>query len=256
MTRLTYAVGDIHGRLDLLLKAIEAIEGRGDGSDARIVMLGDYVDRGPHSRQVVEYLIANAERLGMVCLKGNHEAMMVSAIRGADLGSISHWMRYGGEETMKSYGWAGRHAPNFALVPREHLDWMASLPVMMCDRHRVFVHAGLDPDKNLQRQDEAVCLWIRDRFLNADLERVGLHVVHGHTPEWSLKTRASEPELLARRTNLDTGAYYTGVLTVGVFADESPGGPVDVLTIRSDPKGQEAVSPRWRVSDVPPDVKA
>jgi len=246
MTRLTYAVGDIHGRLDLLVKAINAIEAHGAGHQIRIIMLGDYVDRGPDSRGVVEYLIASARRLEMICLKGNHEAMMADAIGSGDPKSLSMWIQYGGLETMKSYGWTWRRTPDFSIIPREHLEWMAGLPVSARDGDRVFVHAGLDPDKALDRQDEAVCLWIRDRFLEASLEKVGAHVVHGHTPEWSEKTEAAAPELLAHRTNLDTGAYFTGVLAIGVFAEESPGGPVEVLTVRGDAESQENVAPRWR----------
>jgi serine/threonine protein phosphatase 1 len=246
MTRLTYAVGDIHGRLDLLMRAIEAVEAHGKGHHFRIVMLGDYIDRGPDSRGVIEFLIANATRLKMVCLKGNHEAMMVEAIKSADAKLQAHWLRYGGLETMKSYGWTWRRTPDFSIVPREHLEWMAARPVTTRDRERIFVHAGLEPEKELHRQDEAACLWIREKFLEANLDKVGLHVVHGHTPEWSRKTRPAEPELLAHRTNLDTGAYYTGVLAVGVFADGAPGGPVELLRITGDAHGQESVARRWR----------
>jgi serine/threonine protein phosphatase 1 len=105
---------------------------------------------------------------------------------------------------------------------------------MLRDGQRVFVHAGLHPDRTLDEQDEDVCLWIRDRFLDADQSLHGLHVVHGHTPQWRGKTEAVKIERLAHRTNLDTGAYYTNRLTVGVFADDKPGGPVKVFQVKSD----------------------
>jgi serine/threonine protein phosphatase 1 len=246
MRKLTYAIGDIHGRLDLLLGAVTAIHSHGLGDHVRIVMLGDYVDRGPDSRGVVDYLIANAQPRGIVCLKGNHEAMMVEAIRGRDLGTISRWMFQGGEETMRSYGWTGRHAASAALIPLEHLDWMAGLPLMVRDEERVYVHAGVDPARALDEQDEATCLWIRDRFLDSSLERTNLHVVHGHTPEWREKPIASETEQLPHRTNLDTGAYMTGVLAIGVFESGRPGGPIEVLTVSCPTTDPNMTAPRWR----------
>jgi serine/threonine protein phosphatase 1 len=246
MRRFTYAIGDVHGRLDLLLEAITAIHAHGLGDHSRIVTLGDYVDRGPDSRGVVEYLLANAEGQRIVCLKGNHESMMIEAIRGGDLNIMSRWMFYGGEETMRSYGWTGRHAPSAALIPPEHLDWMAGLPLMVRDEERIYVHAGLDPEVAVDEQDEATCLWIRDRFLDSNLEQIGLHVVHGHSPQWREKLNAGETEQLAHRTNLDTGAYMTGVLAIGVFESGRPGGPIDVLTVSCPTADPNMVAPRWR----------
>jgi len=248
MSAFTYAIGDVHGRLDLLMKAIAAIDGHGVGDGSRIIMLGDYVDRGPESRGVVEYLMAHAERQRIVCLKGNHEAMMIEAIRGGDLNRMSTWMFHGGEETMRSYGWTGRHAASGALVPPSHLDWMASLPLMVRDAERVYVHAGLDPAFPVLEQDEATCLWIRDRFLDSRLDQIGLHVVHGHTPQWRGKPNAGEVERLPHRTNLDTGAYMTGVLAIGVFETGRPGGPVELLKVSCATGQSNVVAPRWRVT--------
>ena len=246
MRSLTYAIGDVHGRLDLLLEAVSSIDAHSGGDYGRIVLLGDYVDRGPNSRGVVDYLITNAERLRMVCLKGNHEAMMVEAICGGSLSSLSQWMFHGGEETLKSYGWTGRHAPSGSLVPREHLDWMARLPLTLRECHRLYVHAGLAPEQAIQDQDEQAFLWIRNRFLESDLSGVGLHVVHGHTPKWRGKPETSEVERLPHRTNLDTGAYATGVLAVGVFESGRPGGPTEILTVRATAANGRPVAPRWR----------
>ena len=93
------------------------------------------------------------------------------------------------------------------------------------------MHAGLEPGVPLGLQDEATLLWIRGPFLRAPAEAFEAHVVHGHTPLWDEKPEAAEPELLAHRTNLDTGAYFTGVLTVGVFDPAAPGGPIELLPV-------------------------
>jgi serine/threonine protein phosphatase 1 len=246
MLNATYAIGDIHGRLDLLQAALLAIHDHSRGAYTRIIMLGDYVDRGPDSRGVVEYLVARAERENIVCLKGNHEAMMVEAIRGRDLGRMSRWMFHGGEETMRSYGWTGRHVADSALIPHEHLEWMANLPLMFRDAERVYVHAGLDPSLSVDEQSERDCLWMREPFLSSPLEALDLHVVHGHTPEWRGKTDPRKIEALPGRTNLDTGAYMTGVLVIGVFDGGRPGGPVDVLSVSSPADHSNRVALRWR----------
>jgi len=249
MRKFTYAIGDVHGRYDLLQEAMAAIHDHGGGQHGRIVMLGDYVDRGPDSRGVVEYLIAHTKSQRIVCLKGNHEAMMVEAIRGGDLNRMSAWMFHGGEETMRSYGWSGRHAASGALIPPAHLDWMAGLPLMVRDDERIYVHAGVDPSVPIDEQSEATCLWIGERFLSSSLDRLTHHVVHGHSPKWREKMRTAQVERLAHRTNLDTGAYLTGVLAVGIFERGRLGGPVEVLCVSRAPGDPELVAPRWRGSE-------
>ncbi len=254
MRKFTYAIGDVHGRLDLLLEAMASIHDHGAGEHSRIVMLGDYVDRGPESRGVVEYLMAHAPAQRIVCLKGNHEAMMVEAIRGGDLNRMSAWMFHGGEETMRSYGWSGRHAASGVLIPPAHLDWMADLPLMVRDDERVYVHAGIDPAAPLDEQSATTCLWIRERFLRSNLERLSHHVVHGHSPKWREKLQIADVERLPHRTNLDTGAYLTGVLAIGVFECGRLGGPVEVLCVSRAPGDAEMVAPRWRASGEPQSV--
>ena len=224
---LVYAVGDIHGRLDLLLRALEQIEAHAAGRPATLVLLGDYVDRGPESRGVVERLMDLQQRPGrVVCLKGNHEDLMVRGLTGGAV-SAGHWLDNGGLEALRSYGAAG--PDEFRLVPEAHLDWMEDLPLMARDRHRLYVHAGVAPGRAPERQSERTCLWIRERFLEAPAEALPAHVVHGHTPEWAGKPRAADPELLPHRTNLDTGAWHTGVLGVAVFDAARPGGPLELL---------------------------
>ena len=102
------------------------------------------------------------------------------------------------------------------------------------------------PEQPVQEQDDQIFLWIRNRFLESDLSAVGLHVVHGHTPKWRGKPDTSAVERLPHRTNLDTGAYATGVLSIGVFESNGPGGPVEVLTVKATAENAERVAPRWR----------
>ncbi|WP_158914554.1 metallophosphoesterase family protein [Caulobacter sp. S45] len=229
---LTYVVGDIHGRYDLLCQAVERINQHAGGRSGRVVFLGDYVDRGPQSSKVIDSLMVAQRLSAAVCLKGNHEDMMLRAFLG-DADEAIYWIHAGGEATLRSYGSQSGLMAAMHLVPPTHLDWLRALPTILEDEHRIYVHAGLDPSKPADDQDEHTLLWIRERFLRADpADFAGRkHIVHGHTPEWEGKREAAEPELLAHRTNLDTGAFWTGVLTVGVFDALQPGGPVDVLRV-------------------------
>jgi serine/threonine protein phosphatase 1 len=222
--RRVYAIGDIHGRLDLLEAALERIAAHDEPDTARtVICLGDYVDRGPDSAGVVARLMA-LEDDGFVCLKGNHEAIMVEAL-GASGEEMDFWLNVGGMETLNSYG------PSRA-VPPEQVRWLDGLPLWWSDGNRYYVHAGLEPNVPIKEQDEAVLLWIRDKFLLAPAEALPGHVVHGHTPRWRGKPDAAVPELLGQRTNLDTGAWLTGVLSVGVFDPDAAGGPLEVLAVR------------------------
>lgn len=224
MTSLTYAIGDIHGRLDLLGAALAAIKAHAGAAKHRVICLGDLVDRGPDSRGVVETIMDFVDGSTFICLKGNHENMMARALRGGDPGAMAHWIANGGGETLVSYG-------GLNGVPAAHLDWIEARPLFWRDAHRLFVHAGVAPKVALEDQSERSLLWIREAFLTAPAEALPAHVVHGHTPQWAGKSDMAAPELLPHRTNLDTGAVYTGVLSVGVFDDTTPGGPVEVLGI-------------------------
>lgn len=217
--RLTFAIGDVHGERELLERAFAAMEDRAGGETWRAVLLGDYVDRGPDSAGVIRLLRAAEREGGIVCLKGNHEAMMIKAIETGDTG---HWFRNGGKETLRSYHGA---------VELEDIAWMRGLPVAFVDEHRVYVHGGLEPGVPLAEQEEETCLWIRVPFLRASAEALPAHVVHGHTPRWEGKPTRELPERLPHRTNLDTGAFYTGRLSIGVFETDRPGGAVDIIQI-------------------------
>jgi serine/threonine protein phosphatase 1 len=224
----TYAVGDVHGRLDLLELAFDRIAAHAGARPHRVVMLGDYVDRGPDSSGVIEFLMLR-EGEGLVCLKGNHEEMMLRALADED-GALWFWLSNGGSETLRSYG-ARPDGDIRRVVPETHVRWLSDLPLTTADPHRIFVHAGLEPDVPLRLQDEATLLWIRGRFLRAPAKAFEAHIVHGHTPQWDGKPDLAKPELLEGRTNLDTGAWTTGVLTVGVFDPSVPGGPTKIMAI-------------------------
>lgn len=224
-----FAIGDVHGeaqRLRLLYMAILdriAFENR----TARIVHLGDYVDRGPDSRGVIEAIMELERRfdrdplIEVIALKGNHEEMMLSQIAGA----TDHWLEQGGRETLASYGVdADEHAHDWAeLIPKTHLRWLSSLPTLLYDEPRrlAFVHAGVDPRTFPNCRDE-IRLWTRSEAFTIDgewpdrPELEGLTVVHGHTP-------VEEPEITDRRINVDTGAVYGGPLTAVMLKDgEAP----------------------------------
>lgn len=219
----TYAIADLHGRFDLLSAALAKIEEHATGPYT-IICLGDYVDRGPQSRQIIEHLIAGSTKPGqtLICLKGNHEAMMVQCCR--EPRNIGWWLGNGGGSTLMSYGQAPGEVADPRVVPEEHLGWLAALPLTHVDEHRIYVHAGVDPLRLLETQGEDELLW--RRYAPGDERGLGTrHVVHGHDPF------EEGPLLLAKRTDLDTLAWATGRLVIGVFDDAAPGGPVDLIEV-------------------------
>ncbi len=240
--RITYGVGDIHGRLDLLKSAVEAIAEHAKDTEFRVVFLGDYVDRGPDSRRVIELLMGLQRIWSVVCLKGNHEELMLRAVVERADGALQLWLENGGAATLRSYG-LEPEAESADRIPSRHIRWLSSLPLTTADPHRIFVHAGLMPRTASHRQKEQTCLWIRKRFLEGQPGDFEGHVVHGHTPLWDGKPDPGQPELLEHRTNLDTGAFATGVLSVGVFDAERPGGPIEVLRIAGRPMHHLVIDP-------------
>jgi serine/threonine protein phosphatase 1 len=221
---LTYVIPDVHGRYDLLCEGLSDISAHSQGSAGVIVMLGDYVDKGPDSKQVIDRLLSGvADGWNLVALKGNHDAMMVEALR--DPSKMAAWTEKGGDAALASYG------GDPAAVPQSHIAWLDQLRLMHVDTHRLYVHAGVDPDISLARQNEATLLW--KRYPKGFSGGFGeLHVVHGHDnfPEG--------PLLYQGRTNLDTLAWRTGRLTIGVFDDDRPGGPIDFIEVRGPSAGR------------------
>lgn len=212
-----YVIGDIHGRDDLLGKLLEKIDkdARAHKGPARKIFLGDYVDRGLFSRQVIDRLIAlrEKEKEPPVFLLGNHEQVMRELLRGRDGGLLEDWLRFGGRETLMSYGvnassFGGGVGVIPALrekIPPAHVDFIERLETSATIGDYFFCHAGVRPGVDLAKQEEQDLIWIRYEFL-MHKEPHAKMIVHGHTI-------APEPELKPNRINLDTGAYATGRLT-------------------------------------------
>jgi serine/threonine protein phosphatase 1 len=221
---LTYVIPDIHGRYDLLSEGLVDIAVHSTGAAGTIVTIGDYVDKGPESRQVIETLLPGvAEGWSLVALKGNHDAMMANALR--DPSKMALWIEKGGDAALASYG------GDPAAIPQSHLAWLDGLRLMHIDNHRIYVHAGVDPEVPLDQQSETTLLW--KRYPKGFPDGFGrFHVVHGHD------NSPDGPLLFEGRTNLDTIAWRTGRLVIGVFDDDTPGGPVDFIVVKGSAAGR------------------
>jgi serine/threonine protein phosphatase 1 len=217
MPVITYAIGDIHGSYTKLANLLRHCRDYRGSNEFRFIFLGDYVDRGRRSREVVELLMATqaAAPDRVVCLRGNHEDMLTSAAKRED---EQLWLDNGGGATLASYGVACA-----ADIPAEHLAWFERLPLAISDERRFFVHAGIMPGIPLARQTKETMLWIRGRFLS-DPRDHGQFIVHGHTP-----TETMLPELQHNRLNLDTLAWHGGPLTAAAFDDRTIG-PLAFIT--------------------------
>lgn len=222
---LTYVIPDLHGRCDLLDDGLAAIAAHEAGKAGVIVTIGDYVDKGPHSKEVIDRLLSGAaDGWRLIALKGNHDAMMVRALR--DPFKMASWLEKGGGAALASYG------GDPAAVPQAHIAWLDGLPLMHLDSHRLYVHAGVDAGLPLGRQNEATLLC--KRYPKGFPGGYGeLHVVHGHD------NFPAGPLLYEGRTNLDTRAWQTGRLVIGVFDDGRPGGPIDLIAVKRSPSSQQ-----------------
>lgn len=221
-----YAIGDIHGRLDLFMALLAKIREDAAGRAVirtKVVVLGDVIDRGPGSAQVLNELrrITGISK-DLIVLMGNHEAYMIDALHG-DKAAFTAWMRFGGRQTLESFGIPS--APDSdveallrlarASIDRGLIQWMDRLPVSYRSGDFFFVHAGVRPGVPLNEQDESDLLWITDEFLD-DQEDHGAIVVHGHSVD------EGGPRFMRNRIGLDTGAYRTGRLSaVGIEADQT-----------------------------------
>jgi serine/threonine protein phosphatase 1 len=227
--RLVYAIGDVHGRLDVLeplLRDIAAdVLATRPAERPLLVFLGDYVDRGPESCQVVDRvlgLIADGA-FETVALKGNHEEALLQFLD--DPAFAATWMEHGGGATLVSYGvqpaatrtdveaWSKVRDAFDEALPARHRDFYQGLELIRIVGDYAFVHAGVRPGVAIEHQTERDLLWIRWEFLN-DRGPFGKVIVHGHTP-------TEEPQVLPHRLGVDTGAYATGVLTaVRLYGEE------------------------------------
>ncbi|MEL7198883.1 MAG: metallophosphoesterase family protein [Pseudomonadota bacterium] len=219
-----YAIGDIHGRLDLfnaLIDQIEADDQALEKADTHMILLGDLVDRGPDSSGVVERAREWQKTREVRILAGNHEDMFLESFEKPDI--LRHFLKHGGRETILSYGISKQQ---FDAMTLEEL--FAALPKLVSQEERnyinafeeyiiagdyLFVHAGIDPAVSITEQKRSDMLWIRDRFLNhqGPLEKV---VVHGHTI-------FDDVVNLGNRIGVDTGAFRSGVLTALVLEGDT-----------------------------------
>ena len=213
MTVITYAVGDIHGRLDLLENLLDHVEADAafQGAAATIVFTGDYVDRGASSYGVVERLIAGPRRAvdRFVCLRGNHDDLFIRAIT---LGTgLPDWAWQLHRHAILSYR---RDGADHAADLRRHASFLAGLPLIHDDGRNLFVHAGIRPGVAIEAQTEEDLTWIRADFLDYEgpLPR---RVIHGHT------IMGDEPVVRLNRVSIDTGAYRSGRLTAAVIDGET-----------------------------------
>lgn len=224
MTQPIYAIGDIHGQIDELARVLSLIETDG-GPDANIVFIGDYVDRGPDSRAVIDMLISGqAAGKPWVTLKGNHDRYFTRFLNyqsvydpGTRAGLFWFNPKLGGDKTLASYGieaedgapLAPIHDAALAAVPQAHRRFLENLPVMHVTDDLVFVHAGIRPGVALDAQNEDDLIWIRTGFLDHEGD-FGRLVVHGHTA-------LDHPQHHGNRVNLDGGAGYFRPLHAAVF---------------------------------------
>lgn len=213
-----YAIGDVHGRLDLLTDLLAKIEADNEllpPAKVYLVFLGDLVDRGPDSHGVIEHLLLHPPQFGRsVMIKGNHEEFFLSVLEG-DAKMVVPWLSYGGYECAESYGvtkgWVLNATPESVIerltrqVPQTHQSFLKDMADTFRFGDYLFVHAGIRPGVDLCDQSSKDLRWIRDGFLE-DRSDHGVIVVHGHTI-------VDRPEQHPNRIAVDTGAYKSGVLT-------------------------------------------
>lgn len=248
---LTFNIADLHGRSDLLKLAFKEIDKKWNPTEDTVVLTGDYIDRGPDSKGVIETIMQLQSIFPdrIVALKGNHETFMLDAYLNK---GIDFWVTFnGGLETYKSYNLKpGRP------FPENHIRWVKDLPLYHDDGKRLYVHAGVDHTKSLEEQEEHTLVWklyhsepakfsqlttgnldgLEDSLpydINGDKGGYGIiserHVVHGH------HQFKDGPKLFTNRSNFDTLAWWTGRLVIGVFDNDKTGGPIDIIEIKGLP---------------------
>lgn len=210
---LTFAIGDVHGCSLALRRLLGACEDYAKGKAFRLVFIGDYIDRGPDSAGVIEAIRALDNP---ICLMGNHEELLIEALRTGD---DANWLHNGGDATLESYGIGAAQD-----LPEADRAFIEALQFSFDDGQRFYVHAGIMPGIPLDAQDPDILLWIREPFLSSGADH-GRLIVHGHTPQ-----RSGRPEVLPNRINLDTACVYGGVLTAAVFC-EGVREPIDFLFV-------------------------
>jgi len=214
----TCVIGDVHGCHSALTALLQCVLHRAD----TFVFLGDYVDRGPQSKQVVTTILElQKKHPRVITLMGNHEFLFLQYLANRD---SAVFLRAGGRQTLASYNIdpaLGLDEANLRIPP-EHLAFFRSLPLLWQDQHAIYVHAGLQPGRHLSQQSSQWCLWAREQFLQSDCD-FGKPVVFGHTT-------FDEPYLKADKIGIDTGAVYGGRLTALLLPARElisvPGNPI------------------------------
>lgn len=224
-----YAIGDIHGRADLLREMHGKIRADAEGQSLYrkiVVYLGDFIDRGSDSREIIDMMIEDPladAGFQSRCLMGNHERSLLDFLENPEAGP--NWVIYGGEATLLSYGighprgngmddrWAWIQNRLRESIPPSHLKFLKSLEPGHIEGGYLFVHAGIRPGIPLEKQELKDMLWIRNDFLKSKIDH-GFCVVHGHTV-------SPEPEFHPNRIGIDTGAYSSGKLTCLVLEDQA-----------------------------------
>ncbi len=217
-----YVIGDVHGCYDELCELFEKIEKHHGGYDYKLIFVGDYVDRGPKSKEVVEFIMKMQKR-GHVALMGNHEDMLLAG----------EYM-YAAETIVSFGGFRGHYIPDWAM------DWMRSLPKFYEDDTIIVAHAGANPAIPMNEQTDAMLLWLRyEQHQHAQL---GKHFYHGHTP------RLGKIEQMADRTNVDTACVFGGHLTAAIVGDDGkPEGFIQVPRKGGAYDMSDAQSRGWEV---------
>jgi serine/threonine protein phosphatase 1 len=215
-----YVIGDIHGRADLLAELLaviktDALVRPGPGTNV-VVYLGDYVDRGPQSREVIDLILSDPlPDFAEVRLLGNHDDTLLRFLEDPAVGPT--WSSYGGDATLLSYGvrarpdlvgidrWEDMRRQLVRLMPQAHVDFLKGLSLSCVAGDYLFVHAGVRPGVPVEKQSPADLLWIRDDFIESPFDH-GQVIVHGHTP-------FDKPDVRHNRIGIDTNAFASGMLT-------------------------------------------
>ena len=210
---ITYAIGDIHGCLTELLMLMQKIEAhiKTHGKSYRIITCGDYIDRGPDSKGVLDFLMARPD---IIKLRGNHEDMLLTAQQGHVY--FDDFRSNGGGATLRSFGLSARSMTDVSLIPEKYFDFIKNETRMYFeDDLRAYVHAGIDPTlKSMAVQKDSTLLWTREPFLSYPT-RMFKYIVHGHTP-----LPNSNVNIRENRCNLDTGCVFGQALSCAIFDDK------------------------------------
>jgi serine/threonine protein phosphatase 1 len=223
---VTYAIGDVHGRLDCLKQLWAKIESHAKQNCEvfTVVFLGDYIDRGIDSCGVISFVINLQKDYDVIALKGNHEQMWLDSLRDSD--DRYFWTSNGGTATEVSYDVSNfESAEQRYNVMSDHITWLETLPLTYETDTHFFVHAGIHPNIALADQHEGQLLWIRDPFL-LHMEPFEKFIVHGHTIWHYDQYRLKRKHI---RCNVDSGAFYSGKLTAAVIPAGCTGYPEDFL---------------------------